>query len=286
MHQATFHKHLHCKMLCVFVCALMTWGATPPDAPVAEAAMRGDAAQVRTLIERGEDVNAVLGDGMTALHWSAERGDSDVASLLLSAGARLESTTRLGAYRALHLAAKGGHTSVVRALLRAGATATPETTTGNVTPLLLAAASGSASSVAVLIEFGAEVDRRETAWGQTPLMFAAAAGRVQAIRALLDGGAAIDSRANVLDMPTRDVEDREDQAEGGSERGLESEAREKRGLPGAVVPALVRVAEASRSTRLNGTAWRSRSRTHSSWVGTAVLARCFLRFARGIPLPR
>jgi ankyrin repeat protein len=176
--------------------------------------MRGDAAQVRALIDRGEDVNAALGDGMTALHWSAERGDSDIASLLLSAGAQMESITRLGAYRPLHLAAKGGHASVVRALLQAGAIASPETTTGNVTPLHLAAASGSASSVAALIEYRAEVDQRETAWGQTPLMFAAAAGRVRAIGALLDGGAAIDSRANVLDMPTRDAEDRLDQVDG------------------------------------------------------------------------
>jgi len=214
IHQIQRAKRLRYNVVCVLACALLTWAATPPDAPVAEAAMRGDAAKVRALIELGEDVNAALGDGMTALHWAAERGDGEVASLLLSAGAHVESTTRLGAYRPLHLAAKGGHTSVVRALLQAGAIATPETTTGSVTPLHLAAASGSASSVAVLIEFGAEVDRRETAWGQTPLMFAAATGRVQAIRALVSAGAAIDARAIVLDMSTRDAEDRADQAAG------------------------------------------------------------------------
>ena len=213
MYQAPGLRRSLCKVFGVLVCALLTWAATPADAQVAEAAMRGDAAAVRALIEAGADVNAALGDGMTALHWSAERGDSDVASMLLTAGAQAESTTRLGAYRPLHLAARGGHTSVVRELLEAGATPNPGTTTGDVVPLHLAAASGSASSVAVLIEYGAEVDRSETAWGQTPLMFAAAAGRVQAIRALLDGGAAIDSRANVLDLPTRDAEDREDLAE-------------------------------------------------------------------------
>ena len=213
MYQALRLRRPLCKVFGVLVCALLTWAATPADAQVAEATMRGDGAEVRALIEAGADVNAGLGDGMTALHWSAERGDSDVASLLLAAGAQVESTTRLGAYRPLHLAAKGGHTSVVRELLEAGATPNPGTTTGDVAPLHLAAGSGSASSVAVLIEYGAEVDRSETAWGQTPLMFAAAAGRIQAIRALLDGGAAIDSRANVLDMPTRDVEDREDLAE-------------------------------------------------------------------------
>ena len=203
----------HYEVLGLSVCALLTWAATPLDAQVAEAAMRGDLAEVRDLIETGADVNAALGDGMTALHWSAERGDSDVASLLLSAGAQVESTTRLGAYRPLHLAAKGGHVSVVRELLQAGALPNPSTMTGNVTPLHLAAASGSASSVAILIEHGAEVDRSETVWGQTPLMFAAAAGRVQVIRALLDGGADPALRAQVIDMPTRDSADGEDQAE-------------------------------------------------------------------------
>ncbi len=201
------------KMLGASVCALLTWAATPADAQVAEAAMMGDAAEVRALIEAGADVNAALGDGMTGLHWSAERGDSDIATLLLASGARVESTTRLGAYRPLHLAAKGGHTDVVRALLESGALPNPGTSTGVVTPLHLAAASGSASSVAVLLEHGADVDRGETAWGQTPLMFAAAAGRVEAIVALLDGGADVDLRAQVLDIPTRNSDDREDQAE-------------------------------------------------------------------------
>ena len=177
MHQAQWLKRSHyiqarrrsqLKIVGVSLCALLTWAATPPDAPVAEAAMRGDAAEVRALIEMGTDVNMALGDGMTALHWSAERGDNDITALLLSAGARVESTTRLGAYRPLHLAAKGGHTSVVRALLEADAIPNPGTTTGGVTPLHLAATSGSPSSAAVLIEYGADVNRAETVWGKLP----------------------------------------------------------------------------------------------------------------------
>lgn len=223
LHHTTQRNVAFHKMLAVFVCALLTGATGSPDAPVAEAAMQGDADAVRALIESGADVDAALGDGMTALHWSAERGDSEIAALLLNAGAEVESTTRLGAYRPLHLAAKGGHTPVVQALLQAGATPKAGTTTGDVTPLHLAAASGSASSVATLIKGGADVDRGETAWGQTPLMFAAAAGRVEAIHALLDGGAAADIRADVLDMPTRDLEDRGDQTE--QRRRAEAEAR-------------------------------------------------------------
>ena len=227
-HYIQVHRRPQSKIVGVLLCALLTWAATPPDAPeapVAEAAMRGDAAEVRALIEMGTDVNMPLGDGMTALHWSAERGDNDITALLLSAGARVESTTRLGAYRPLHLAAKGGHTSVVRALLEADAIPNPGTTTGGVTPLHLAATSGSASSAAVLIEYGADVDRAETVWGQTPLMFAAAAGRVQVIHALLAGNAKADLTADVLDMPTRDAYDRKDRDERRQRmRALESDA--------------------------------------------------------------
>ena len=39
-----------------------------PEARIADAAMRGDLDQVRTLIKQGADVNAPQGDGSTALH--------------------------------------------------------------------------------------------------------------------------------------------------------------------------------------------------------------------------
>ena len=105
MMRRSHYKVSGAKLLGALLCALLTWAAAPADAQVAEAAMMGNAAEVRALIEARADVNAALGDGMTALHWSAERGDGEIASLLLSAGARVESTTRLGAYRPLHLAA-------------------------------------------------------------------------------------------------------------------------------------------------------------------------------------
>jgi ankyrin repeat protein len=49
------------------------------EAPLAAAAMRDDLAEVRTLLGRGADPNAAQGDGMTALHWAAERGQADIA---------------------------------------------------------------------------------------------------------------------------------------------------------------------------------------------------------------
>ena len=68
------------------------------DAPVADAAMRGDAKTVRHLLERGTDVNAAQGDGMTALHWAATNDDLKMVEMLVYAGANVKASTRLGAY--------------------------------------------------------------------------------------------------------------------------------------------------------------------------------------------
>jgi ankyrin repeat protein len=168
--------------------------------------MRGDAAAVRALVQQRADVNAPEGDGMTALHWAAERGDADIAALLLKAGARAQAETRIGRYTPLHVAAKSGSAAVVRALVDAGANVNAATATGAV-PLHFAAASGSSEAVATLLDRGADVNAREPQWGQTPLMFAAAAGRTAAVRTLVARGADVGATARVVDISTRSVED-------------------------------------------------------------------------------
>ena len=60
--------------------------ARAAEAPVAAAAMREDLTEVRALMSRGADVNAAQGDGMTALHWAAERGNAELTALLLTVG--------------------------------------------------------------------------------------------------------------------------------------------------------------------------------------------------------
>ena len=199
---------------------LLLWGASPPEAPVADAAMRGDAQAVSALLRQGADVNAAQGDGMTALHWAAERGDEALAHLLLGAGARTGVETRLGAYTPLHLAAQRGHTGVLESLLDAGADPRAVTSTGGATALHFASAAGRPEAVRALLGRGADANARDTEWGQTPLMFAAAAGRPEAVRDLLAGGADPSLTARVIDMATRDEEDRADQDRGGSAAAL------------------------------------------------------------------
>ena len=184
-------------------------GSSPlvPDAPVADAAQRGDAAAVRALLADGADVNAAQGDGMTGLHWAAFNGSAAIADVLVGAGADLEAVTRLGAHRPLHVAAKEGHGAVTALLLEAGADPSALTSTG-AAPLHFAAASGDARSVSALLDRGASVDAREPEWGQTPLHFAAALGRTRAVKALLAAGADPLIAARVMDLVERDIADR------------------------------------------------------------------------------
>ena len=53
-----------------------------------DAARRGELAAVRELIHVGADVDAARGDGMTALHFAAERGHDEVARALIEARTR------------------------------------------------------------------------------------------------------------------------------------------------------------------------------------------------------
>ena len=121
---------------------LVATAATPPDSPVADAAMRGDLEQVRELLRSGADVNAPQSDGLTALHWAADNGDAAVARVLIYAGANLGPLTRNDAYTPMHMAARGGHADVIASLLEAGADPGVATSRTGVTPMHLAAKPG------------------------------------------------------------------------------------------------------------------------------------------------
>ena len=168
-------------------------------ASLPDAASKGDLATVRALIAARANVNAAQGDGMTALHWAAERGDLPMATVLLKAGAKVTPITRNGAYTPLHIAARAGNGAVVKALLAAGADPKVLTATG-ATALHLAAQAGDVAAVNALIAKKADVNARETTWGQTPLMFAAAADRAGAVSALLKAGANPALRTNTINL--------------------------------------------------------------------------------------
>jgi ankyrin repeat protein len=198
------------RLLAVGVALAMTaWlGAAASPSSVADAAMKGDRDAVRSLLKQGADVSAAKGDGMTALHFAAERGDAAMTEMLVYAGANVAAVTRIGQYTPLHLAARNGNAAVVAALVKAGANVAATTTTSGVTPLHLAAASGNGAVVRLLLDHGADADARESEWGQTPLMFAAAENRVDAIRALFEYGADPTAITKTIDIAHQTALDR------------------------------------------------------------------------------
>ena len=76
--------------------------------------MNGDKAAVKALIKQAADINAAQGDGMTALHWAAMNGDTELAQMLVFAGANVKATTRIGSYTPLYIASQQGNAAVLR----------------------------------------------------------------------------------------------------------------------------------------------------------------------------
>ena len=164
-----------------------------------EAAMNGNRDAVKTLLKDGADVNTTQADGMTALHWAAQKGDIELAKVLLYASANLKATTRIGGYTPLLIASKNGDAAMIEALASAGADANGTTTNGT-TPLMLASAAGKPAAVKALLDHGADVNAREAVKGETALTFAAAFGRADVIRVLTAKGADVKATTKAVDL--------------------------------------------------------------------------------------
>jgi ankyrin repeat protein len=155
--------------------------------PVADAAMRRDAEEVRRLVQNGADVQAAQADGATALHWAVYHGDAELASLLLEAGADVAAANRNGS-TPLWLAASQGDAALIELLLAGGADANEPLPLGR-KPLMLAARTGRVDAVRALLERGADPNAKEEERGTTALMQAADQGHADVIAVLLEHGA-------------------------------------------------------------------------------------------------
>jgi ankyrin len=161
---------------------------------VADAAMKGDKAAVRTLIQQKADVNAPQADGATAMHWAVYRGDKELVDMLIGAGANVKAANREGA-TPLWLASINGDAAIIASLLNGGADPNEHLPLGR-SPLMAASRTGKVEAMKVLVDRGANVNARETARGTTPLMWAADEGHANAIQFLVEHGADIKARSN------------------------------------------------------------------------------------------
>ncbi|KAH0557050.1 hypothetical protein GP486_005162, partial [Trichoglossum hirsutum] len=159
-----------------------------------QAAYMGDKELVRLLLEKGADVTATDGDGMTALHWSAcKGGDEAVVLLLLERGADIQAKYS-GGGTALHRAARGGHEAVTKLLLAKGADRTMQNEEG-LYPVHEAASEGHEALVALLLGGGADAGVRDT-HGKTAMHAAARNGHLETINQLLGVGLDFDAKDN------------------------------------------------------------------------------------------
>jgi ankyrin repeat protein len=187
-------KHLFGAVL---VAVLLS--AAGSDTRLADAAMQGDRAAVKSLLLQKVEVNGPQGDGATALHWAASNEDLEMVKLLLAAGANVNAATRDGGVTPLFMACTSGNAAIVEALLNAGASAKSAKPNGT-TALMTASASGSVGALKALLDHGAEINARESVHGQTALMFAAALNRVEAVKFLAQHGADVNIASNIAKL--------------------------------------------------------------------------------------
>ena len=162
-------------------------------APILEAAVRGDLAEVKRLVEEdpsviGQDDGSYRG---LPLLCAAFRGHVAVAAYLLDQGAAVNQRVADGRRTALHEACGHGHKEVVRLLLARGAdpTLTDLADLEGYTPLMLASYHGHIEVVRCLLTDGRSPIDAVIKGGRTALWYAASWGHVEVVRLLLQAGA-------------------------------------------------------------------------------------------------
>lgn len=152
---------------------------------------RGNLAMTQLLLTNRADVARRSIFGETALHVAAASGRTDVAALLIAAGADVNAAgaeDQTGGATPLHLATIGGYREAVKLLLEKAAN--PNVTAGRpgVTPLMSAASGKDAELITLLLKHKADLNL-VGANGNFALLNAVMQRNPETVRALLAGGA-------------------------------------------------------------------------------------------------
>jgi ankyrin repeat protein len=161
------------------------------DLDLAEAAVVGDVARVRALLDADPAMlDTPVHDGWTALHLAAFTGQRDVAAALVARGASVAAwSMNSTANQPLHAALAGREEpALVRLLVESGADVNARAAAGW-TPLHLAASRGNVALVDYLLERGADPTARADD-GRTPAQVAEERGHPEAAARLEAAGPA------------------------------------------------------------------------------------------------
>lgn len=147
----------------------------------------GDAQAITVLVKAGANVNTADTGGATPLHVAAQFGHAQAATALAEAGADVNLATEIG-NTPLHLAAQFGNAQTITALAEAGADVNAASADGD-TPLHSAIHLENTQTIAALVSVGADVNRQDKTFEDAPLHLAVRMNKLQAIAALIKSGA-------------------------------------------------------------------------------------------------
>ena len=172
---------------------------SPYNGPLHEAARMGSTEIATILLRAGADVELPGFGGVHPLHSAAMAGQSKVMSILLKSGAKVDSLDNTG--RTPLLSFTSGDirdVDTLKALLDGGAD--PNLLDGLFHPLDYAAMNGRAKVADLLIAFGANIDAKDNLFGETPLHLAIFANtevpviHLEVARLLIDRGADVNAK--------------------------------------------------------------------------------------------
>jgi uncharacterized protein len=183
----------------VLLVSALAMGGRETDSRLADAAMKGDRALVRSLLMEAADVNVPAADGTTALHWAVRSDDVDTAELLIRAGANVKAVDRYG-ITPLYLACVNGNAAMLRKLLDAGADPNSTDPAGE-TALMTAARTGAPEALQILLDRGAKVNASEPEFQENALMLAVRENHPAAVKLLIDRGADLNAQTRIGATP-------------------------------------------------------------------------------------
>jgi ankyrin repeat protein len=151
------------------------------------------------LVEKGADVNLPDKQGLCALHFVALRGERELADLLISKGADINSNKNVGGATPLGIAVSRGHKDIVELLIAKGAQLNLKDKRGN-TPLLRAMSAGQQDIIKLLLTKGASVHEKDS-MGSTPLLLAALNGQKDLVELFISHGANVNAKNSIGGTP-------------------------------------------------------------------------------------
>lgn len=174
---------------------IQTETALTPAALLQNAIKDGQLEEVKLLIEQGIEVNQPSTQGVTPLHHAVIHNQTNIAAVLLQAGAKVDVKDAATEATPLHLAALYGREDIANLLITKGANVNATMKFG-ITPLLVAAQFNQPQIVRLLSELpnNKVAINHADQEGFTALHFAAQNGDVIIARLLIDRGANVNLR--------------------------------------------------------------------------------------------